>query len=94
MTGMAIGTCGSLVDDKKSDAAVKRVILFLNQKKVQRAARFILGGVFIYASLDKIAFPREFANIVIRYRILPEKLACLRGFEPPTYGSGVRRSIR
>jgi hypothetical protein len=62
---------------------VKRVILFLNQKKVQLAARFILGGVFIYASLDKISFPREFANIVIKYRILPEKLAIYFAFLLP-----------
>jgi len=62
---------------------VKRVVLFLNQKKVQLAARFVLGGVFIYASLDKIAFPREFANIVIRYRILPEKLAIYFAFLLP-----------
>jgi len=29
-----------------------------------------LGGVFVYASLDKIAAPAEFARIVYRYRLL------------------------
>ncbi len=29
-----------------------------------------LGAVFVYASLDKIVHPREFAKIVYRYRLL------------------------
>jgi len=43
----------------------------------------MLGGVFIYASLDKIAFPGEFARIVMNYRILPEKLAIYFAFLLP-----------
>ena len=39
------------------------------------AARLILGGVFIYASLDKIAHPRAFARVVFNYGILPEAAA-------------------
>jgi uncharacterized membrane protein YphA (DoxX/SURF4 family) len=35
------------------------------------AARLILGGVFVYASLDKITHPMEFAQIVYNYKILP-----------------------
>jgi uncharacterized membrane protein YphA (DoxX/SURF4 family) len=38
------------------------------------AARVIVGFVFIYASLDKIAHPAEFAGIVNNYRILPHEL--------------------
>lgn len=38
-------------------------------------ARIILGGTFIYASIDKIAFPREFSKIVMNYNILPENIA-------------------
>jgi uncharacterized membrane protein YphA (DoxX/SURF4 family) len=30
----------------------------------------VLGGVFIYASLDKIAQPREFARIVYHYQVI------------------------
>lgn len=36
--------------------------------------RVIVGLVFIYASLDKIANPAEFARIVNNYRILPHEL--------------------
>ena len=36
--------------------------------------RLILGGIFIYASLDKIAHPEQFAKIVYNYKILPHSL--------------------
>jgi uncharacterized membrane protein YphA (DoxX/SURF4 family) len=32
-------------------------------------ASLVLGGVFVYASLDKIAHPLDFARIVYRYRL-------------------------
>jgi cobalt-zinc-cadmium efflux system protein len=38
------------------------------------AARLILGGVFIYASLDKILHPAAFAQAVFNYQILPAQL--------------------
>ncbi len=60
-----------------------RIVSFLNQKLVQLSARLILGGVFIYASIDKIAYPKEFASIVMRYQILPEKLAIYFAFLLP-----------
>lgn len=34
-------------------------------------ARIVLGALFIYASLDKLANPSEFAKIIYYYRILP-----------------------
>jgi uncharacterized membrane protein YphA (DoxX/SURF4 family) len=39
-----------------------------------------LGAVFVYASLDKIAEPREFARIVYHYRIIGPSAAL--GFVP------------
>jgi len=36
--------------------------------------RLILGATFIYASLDKIAHPDQFAQIVNNYKILPSFL--------------------
>ena len=36
--------------------------------------RVILGGIFVYASLDKIAHPEQFAKIVYNYKILPHSL--------------------
>jgi len=38
------------------------------------AARLILGGVFIYASFDKILHPAAFAAAVYNYQILPAQL--------------------
>jgi len=37
-------------------------------------ARLILGGVFIYASFDKILHPAAFAEAVFNYQILPAQL--------------------
>ncbi len=48
----------------KSDSPFRRYILLL--------ARLALGGIFIAASIDKIAHPAEFAKIVHNYRILPD----------------------
>lgn len=36
--------------------------------------RIILGALFVYASLDKIFEPAEFANVIYNYRILPVEL--------------------
>ena len=36
--------------------------------------RFAIGGIFVYASIDKIAHPDAFAQIVFYYRMLPESL--------------------
>ncbi|MEW6264594.1 MAG: MauE/DoxX family redox-associated membrane protein [Thermodesulfobacteriota bacterium] len=35
------------------------------------ASRLILGGAFIYASLDKIIHPEQLALIIFNYKILP-----------------------
>jgi uncharacterized membrane protein YphA (DoxX/SURF4 family) len=45
--------------------------------------RLTLGGIFIYASMDKIAFPKEFAEIVMNYHILPQKIAIYFAFLLP-----------
>ena len=37
-------------------------------------ARLILGVVFIYASIDKILHPGQFAEIIHNYQILPDLL--------------------
>lgn len=43
----------------------------------QFLARLVLGGLFIYASLDKIAQPLAFTKVVESYRILPSSLVTL-----------------
>jgi uncharacterized membrane protein YphA (DoxX/SURF4 family) len=50
---------------------------FLSSAPLQALCRLALGGIFIYASLDKIAHPREFALIIANYAILPDWLVTL-----------------
>jgi uncharacterized membrane protein YphA (DoxX/SURF4 family) len=40
----------------------------------QIAARLIMAGIFIYASIDKIVHPAAFAKDVYNYQILPDAL--------------------
>tara|TARA_B100001123_G_C14992383_1_gene900112 strand:+ start:322 stop:774 length:453 start_codon:yes stop_codon:yes gene_type:complete len=46
-------------------------------------ARLILGGVFIYASLDKIAHPVEFAKAIGNYHVVPFGLENLMALALP-----------
>jgi len=50
---------------------------------LQALCRLALGGIFIYASLDKIAHPREFAVIIANYAILPDFLVTLPALVMP-----------
>lgn len=43
----------------------------LSSLPVQWLSRLILGGVFIYASIDKITHPEAFADIIYNYKLLP-----------------------
>jgi uncharacterized membrane protein YphA (DoxX/SURF4 family) len=43
---------------------------FLRNRIVHGAVSVLLGALFVYASLDKIAQPREFAKIVYRYQVV------------------------
>lgn len=49
----------------------------LSARPLQGLARLVLGGLFIYASLDKIAHPQAFAEIIANYSILPGSLVTL-----------------
>lgn len=42
--------------------------------RVQLLCQFLLGGIFIYASLGKILYPSAFVDIVKNYRILSDSL--------------------
>jgi uncharacterized membrane protein YphA (DoxX/SURF4 family) len=44
---------------------------------LQVLARMVLGGIFIYASIDKIAQPLQFARVLESYKILPLALVSL-----------------
>lgn len=44
---------------------------FLRSRPALIVSRLILGGIFIYAAVDKIAHPDQFAEIVYNYKLLP-----------------------
>jgi len=43
----------------------------------------VLGGVFVYASIDKILRPGDFAEVISNYRILPDSLVNLAAVTLP-----------
>jgi len=45
-----------------------------NSQRILLVLRFILGGILIYASMDKIHHPAAFAEAVYNYKILPDYL--------------------
>lgn len=60
-----------------------RIAALLASAPLQLLCRLALGGIFIYASLDKIAHPRAFAGIVANYAILPDWLVTLPALALP-----------
>lgn len=60
-----------------------RIAALLASAPLQVLCRLALGGIFIYASLDKIAHPRAFAGIVANYAILPDWLVTLPALALP-----------
>lgn len=43
----------------------------LDKPWFELVCRLLLGGIFVYASIDKILHPAEFAKVVYNYQILP-----------------------
>jgi uncharacterized membrane protein YphA (DoxX/SURF4 family) len=43
----------------------------IENKLLNIALRYLLGFIFIYAAIEKIAVPEEFAKAIMNYRILP-----------------------
>ena len=52
-------------------------------RTLKLSARFILGGVFVYASFDKILHPSAFAEVVYNYKILSDGLINLTAIVLP-----------
>lgn len=50
----------------------KKIVNFLSSLPVQVLSSFILGGLFIYASIDKIVHPHAFAKIIYNYQLMPD----------------------
>ncbi len=47
---------------------------FLEKKQILLISRIILGGLFIYSSVDKIIDPVAFATIIHHYRLAPPNM--------------------
>ena len=47
---------------------------WLSMRWLSLVCRLVVGGVFIWASLDKLAHPAEFAKAIHHYRIAPYAL--------------------
>jgi uncharacterized membrane protein YphA (DoxX/SURF4 family) len=47
------------------------IMRFLEDKRLVLLSRLILGGLFIYASYDKLFNPLPFAQIIHNYRLMP-----------------------
>ena len=50
---------------------LKALASIITDKRTVLVFRVVLGVIFIYASLDKIAHPEQFARIIYNYKILP-----------------------
>lgn len=53
---------------------LKLLIHIITDKRLVLLFRLVLGVTFVYASLDKIAHPEQFARIVYNYKTLPHFL--------------------
>jgi len=51
-----------------------KIVNILSSLPVQVLCRIVLGGVFIYASIDKILHPHAFAKIIHNYQLVPDIL--------------------
>jgi putative oxidoreductase len=56
----------------KNQKVKQKILAFLASRPVQYLCCFILGGLFIYASIDKIVNPHAFARIIHNYRLVPD----------------------
>lgn len=61
----------------------KKLLEFLGSTVIQTGCQFILGGIFIYASLGKIFYPMDFVSSIKNFRILPEFLVSATGYTLP-----------
>ena len=44
---------------------------FLRNPWLGLASRLLVGGVFVYASVDKVLHPEQFARIIFNYHLVP-----------------------
>ena len=59
-------------DGKQKDIQLNKLIkIIFNNSWIELAARWILGGMFVYASYNKILAPAVFAKIIYGYDLFP-----------------------
>ena len=63
------------------------------EKKLYHILRIIMAVVFIYASIDKIMHPHDFARAVFNYQILPDYLITYQWLKKIAIG-GLRNYIK
>jgi len=51
-----------------------KAINILSSRILQNLSSIILGGIFIYASIDKIIHHAQFERILLNYKLLPDYL--------------------
>jgi len=77
----------SSLEELRLATLVEKITEHRTESKVMRlaqtAARLIMAGIFIYASIDKIAHPAAFAKDVYNYQILPDALINLTALVLP-----------
>ena len=54
--------------------AFEKINVWTRQRVIILAARLFLGGVFVFASIDKILHPAAFAEAVYNYQVLRDSL--------------------
>ena len=67
-------TCRGLIHQTRKTGVINVAPTFLQlcaNSWTLLLLRLLIGGVFIYASIDKIAHPGQFAHAIENYRILP-----------------------
>lgn len=52
-------------------------------KRLRILPRILVGGIFLYASVEKILYPASFAEVIANYDLLPHNLNLLTAFWLP-----------
>jgi hypothetical protein len=60
-----------------------KIINAISSLPVQVVCRLILGGLFIYAGIHKVADPHGFAAIIYNYKLLPDTLVTVSAVVMP-----------
>lgn len=90
--GVACGVAaGTVTGNQKPETSKQKAVLVsvssfikrLDNPWVEILCRLLVGGVFVYASIDKILYPAEFAKVVYNYQMLPVPLSNLVAMSLP-----------